>query len=99
MDLSSGYHQLRIHPDDCYKIAFITLGGLDEWRVLPFRLANTSVAFMRTINQILDKHHKYSVVYLDDIMVCFWTRWEHIKYIDDVLASFRVARLYLNKKM
>jgi hypothetical protein len=69
MDLSSEYHQLRIHPDDRNKIAFISPDSLYNWRVLPFGLANAPAVFMHTMNRVLDQHRKYTLVYLDDIMV------------------------------
>jgi hypothetical protein len=53
---------------------------------------------MLTMNRVLEQDRKYSVIYLDDIMVHLQTRWDSIKYVNNVLASIRKPRLRLNEK-
>jgi transposase InsO family protein len=97
LDLASGYHQLRIHPDDCHKTAFIAPEGFYEWRVIPFGLANAPAAFMRAMHRILTPHRRYAVVYLDDVLIYSKTLAEHQGHVDAVLQSIRRARLKLNE--
>jgi hypothetical protein len=97
LDLASGYHQLRIHPDDCHKTAFIAPEGFYEWRVIPFGLANAPAAFMRAMHRILAPHRRYSVVYLDDVLIYSRTLAEHQTHVEAVLQSIRRARLKLNE--
>ena len=50
INLRSGYHQLRVNPEDITKSSFCTRYGHYEFVVMPFGLANALVAFMSLVN-------------------------------------------------
>ena len=67
LDLKSGYHQMRMHPDDIHKTVFITPWGLFEWLVLPFGLCNAPATFMRLMQEIFHEHlMDFVVVFLNE---------------------------------
>ncbi|GJW37652.1 putative reverse transcriptase domain-containing protein [Tanacetum coccineum] len=95
IDLRSGYHQLRVREDDIPKTAFRTCYGHFEFTVMPFGLTNTLAVFMDLMNIVCRPYlDKFVTVFIDDILIYFKTREEHVKHFRLVLEPLRKEKLY-----
>jgi hypothetical protein len=95
IDLRSGYHQIRIAPEDVPKTAFRTRYGHFEFLVLPFGLTNAPATFMHlmheTFRSFLDE---FALVFLDDILIYSKTLEDHERHVQQVLEMLRKEKLY-----
>jgi hypothetical protein len=86
VDLCSGYHQIKIHPEDVAKTAFSTRYGLYEYLVLSFGLTNAPAHFMYLMNSIfMPELDKFVGVFIDDILVYSKNEEDHEQYLRTIL--------------
>ena len=62
MDLKTGFHQIRVKPEDIEKTAFNTKYGQFEYLVMHMGLCNAPVRFQSLMNQILRVLPKHTAV-------------------------------------
>jgi len=87
MDLTSGFFQIPIHPDDVKKTAFITHAGLFEFTKLPMGSKISPPVFQRVMDMAFaGMKWRNLLVYVDDVLVMSPTFERHI---DDLEEAFK----------
>lgn len=82
INLSSGYHQLRIRDLDVAKIAFRMRYGHYEFLVMPFGLTNAPTVFMALMNKVFAQHLGHStMVFIDDVLVYSKSQVDHEEHL------------------
>ena len=90
IDLSLGYHQVRIKDEDIQNKTFRTRYGHYEFVVVPFGLTNALATFMCLMNSVLSKYlDKFFLVFVDEILVYSKNREEHEEHLIMVLHVLR----------
>jgi hypothetical protein len=82
VDLRSGYHQIKIRPEDVPKTDFSTRYGLYEYLVMSFGLTNAPAHLLYLINSVfMPELDKFVMVFIDDILVYYKNEEEHEQYL------------------
>ncbi|KAL0444484.1 UNVERIFIED_CONTAM: hypothetical protein Slati_2171100 [Sesamum latifolium] len=70
MDVSQGYHQIMLAPEDRKKVSFITFEGTFCYVAMPFGLKNAGATYQRLVDRIFRPQIGRNVeVYVDDMLV------------------------------
>ena len=81
LDLASGYHQIRIKPDDVSKTVLTVPGGHYQSKALPFGLTNAPATFQQATNKLFAKQSAFVAVYSDDILIFSENAEDHAKHL------------------
>ncbi len=99
LNLKNVYHCLRIQCEDEWKTTFHTHYDHFKYMIMSFDLINASVIFQTYINKILTKLlNNFCVVYLNNILIFFVEKTDHIDYVKQILKRLRKFKLYASLK-
>lgn len=98
LDLTSGFHQVRMEEKDIPKTAFTTPFGHFEWTVMPFGEKNAPATFVQLLNQLVlvDLVHDFVIVFVDDILIFSEDIDTHIGHVRAVLKRLTEHKLFIN---
>src|SRR5262249_47336376 len=97
LDAYSGYHQIRMHPNDRRHTAFITDTGLYCYNRMPFGLKNAGATYQRLVNQMFSSQLGRNMeVYVDDMLVKSTEASAHLADLEETFNTLRQYKLKLN---
>ena len=92
IDLTKGYWQIPVAPEDVHKTAFVTPDGQYEFTRMPFGMVNSCATLVRGLRKILDGIPGVGS-YIDDIVI-YSDSWEdHIRTLKELFGRLRKARI------
>ena len=98
-DLSKGFNQIPIHPDDTGKTAVYTPLGLMEYIAMPFGLKNAPAVFQRIMEEVLGEQlRKNALVYIDDVTIYSETEEEHMLHLEEFFKRMKKFNFKINPK-
>jgi hypothetical protein len=86
VDLRSGYHQIKIRPEDVPKTVFSIRYELYEYLIMSSGLTNATAHFMYLMNSVfMPELNKFVVVFIDDILIYSKSEEEHAQHLRVIL--------------
>ncbi len=99
LDLKNVYHHLRIQHEDEWKMMFCTRYDHFKYMIMLFNLINAFVIFQTYINKILTELlNNFCIVYLNDILIFFVEKTDHVDHMKQILKRLRKFKLYASLK-
>ena len=97
LDAFSGYNQIKMHPRDENKTAFMTETSSYCYKVMPFGLKNAGATYQRLMDKVLAPMLGRNVyAYVDDMVVASKDRAQHMADLEELFVTISKYRLKLN---
>ena len=96
-DIITIFNEIRMREKDEKKIAFLTRYDLFKYVVILFDLCNAFKIFQLFINATLHEYlNDFCTSYMNNILIYFKTREEHVRHMFKILKHLQKVDLYLN---
>ena len=92
IDLTKGYWQIPVAPEDVYKTAFVTPDRQYEFLRMPFGMVNTGATLVRGLKKVLQGLSGVGS-YIDDIVIYSDSWEEHLRTLKELFGRLRRARI------
>ena len=92
IDLTKGYWQIPVTPEDVHKTAFVTPDGQYEFTRMPFGMVNSGATLVRGLRKILEGMPGVGS-YIDDIVIYSDSWKDHLKTLKELFGRLRKARI------
>jgi len=97
LDAFSGYNQIKMHPMDEEKTAFMTERSCDCYKVMPFGLKNAGATYQRLMDKVLAPMLGRNVqAYVDDMVVTSLEKNKHVADLEELFITIARYKLKLN---
>ena len=87
IDLRSGYYHIGLTRESRAKSAFVAPIGKWEFKRTPFGLSQAPAYFQLLIDKVLMGCSKFTMGYLDDIIIFSSNEKEHLHHIEEILGD------------
>jgi len=97
LDAFSVYNQIKMHPRDECKTAFMTELSCYYYTVMPFGLKNAGATYQRLMDRVLAPRIGRNVqAYVDDMVVTSQEKDQHVADLEELFTTIAKYRLKLN---
>jgi len=97
LDLTDGYHNIRIHPDSVKHSTIVTHMGLHDSQVMQQGDKNASATMIRVMNHLLRYQlDRICKIYIDNIIIATHTYAEHKKAVREIMRVLEKAGMWFN---
>ena len=97
IDLTKGYWQIPVAPEDRDKTAFHGPDGLYRCKRAPFGEKNSGATFQRAMDTVLgDLLWKNCLSFVDDVFIFSNSLEDHLRDLDQVFSKLRAAGFTIN---
>ncbi len=99
VDHETGFHQIRVKPEDIEETASNTKYGQFEYLVMPMGLCTAPATFQSRINRIFhDCLDLIMVVYMDDLLIFSKDDESYLNHLSIILSGLKNHQLYVSPK-